>query len=390
MNTVTGPIPLGEGWEAQIYHEWVFPLSLIEAWEEMARAYGDTGVFLSPAWFEPWWNAFGRPDRLFVAVLEQGGEPRAIFPCWTPDDADPLSASGRIESLTNDHAHYFDFLVAPPRRQTALQKFAGLVRQIKPRAKMKVEYLCEPDGTESGLYAELSRGRIPVHRYEAAYSPYLPLAPTTWEEYLKTIQSKFKANLKRRRQKAEQIGTVSFEATQDLHRFEDRLSEAFDVEYRSWKGKEGTAIKCLPDVERFYRELVQRKPPSGRFHLFSLRLKGRMIAFNLCVSSHKTLFLLKTGYNDEEFSALSPGQLLHYEMLRHLFEGAEFRRYTFGGVVSPWKTDWTDPERSYRFQWLEGYPATLLGRLEYGCRYGWKTYLKRFRTARRIKEWAAK
>lgn len=387
MKNVTGPILLEEEWEACIYHEWVFPPSLIKTWEGLAQDYGDTGVFLSPAWFEQWWNAFGRPGRLFVVVLEESGKTKAIFPCWAPDGADPLSSGGRIDSLTNDHTHYYDFLARPSTRRTALQKFGHLLKQIKPRAKMRFEYLCETAAAEASFAAELRRRGIPLHKYEEDYNPYINLAPTLWEDYLKSLQSKFKANLRRRRQKIEQEGSLSLEVIKSSPALEGPLSEAFEVELRGWKGKEGTAIKCLPEVERFYRGLAGWGSREGRFYLFAIRLNGEVIAFNLCLSSQKTLFLLKTGYDEEKYSSFSPGHLLQYEMLKRLFEEGEFGRYTFGGVLSPWKLEWTAPDRTYSYQWLEVYPASLIGRLEYEYRYGWKLFLKRFRTVRRIKEW---
>src|SRR3990170_7360251 len=106
MRNITGPIQLGGKWNAVIYHDWDLPSDLIEQWEAMAHVYGDAGVYLNPGWFEQWWKVFGTPGELFLVVLEENGETRAIFPLMKSGGG-KSRRKGSIGSLTNDHSHYF-------------------------------------------------------------------------------------------------------------------------------------------------------------------------------------------------------------------------------------------------------------------------------------------
>lgn len=163
------------------------------------------------------------------------------------------------------------------------------------------------------------------------------------------------------------------------------MTEAFEVEYLSWKGADGGAIRCQPEAESFYRDIAQWLSDRGDLYFFVLRLNGRMIAFYLCVASQGVLFPLKNGYDQSTASHLSPGKLLTYETIKSLFEKRIIRELNFPGPCYPWIMEWTSRSRCY--EWFKIYPRSLMGWYGYGTQYGWKIYLKRFKIIRRIKEW---
>lgn len=387
MNSVTGPIPLGEEWEARIYHEWVIPSSLIEAWEGLAQDYGAPGIFLGPEWFEQWWKSFGKSEKLFVITMEEGGKTKAIFPCWIKE-LDNESRKGSIASLTNDYSHYYDFLVQPTVRKMAVSNLINLLQSIKPNSTLIFDYLCSNSGTSSDLEMRLRNDRFPVHKYTEPYAPYIDLKSLSWEDYYKNLSYNHKQNLKKKWRKAEKEGTLSFEVARQSTSLDELLTEVFEVEYRSWKGTQGSAIKCLPEVERFYRGIARWASEKGNFWLFNLRLNNRLVAFYFCLESQGTIFWLKTGYDETSFSHLSPGKLLMFEMLKYLFTEPKVLELNFPGPCAGWMMEWTTLSRDK--EWIQIYPRSLVGWYEYWYRYGWKVYLKQFNTVRRIKTWVGR
>ena len=155
----------------------------------------------------------------------------------------------------------------------------------------------------------------------------------------------------------------------------------FEIEFRSWKGKEGTAIKSDPEVKSFYRDLTHWAMGENCLLLFLLKLDGLPIAGSFCLSSGKTVFLLKPGY-DESFSSLSPGSLLQAEILKYLFALPEIAVYNFLGACDRWKMEWTSS--SGESSSVRVYPKSLRGWGQYCFRYGWKTTLKRLRVTRLV------
>ncbi len=367
METLT----LGSGWRARIYRDWEFSPDVLAAWDALARGYGDTGIFLGPGWYEQWWTAFGVPGELCTVVLEEYGEVRGVFPCGA--GTEPASRT-TVNSLTNDHSFYFDFLVQPESRDRVMAMFVRLLQVRKSKSIMRFDELAN-DGANGALFSKTLRRRgYPVHDYAEPWAPWVDLQ-SSWETYESGLHSKLRNNLKKGRRRAEREGTLAFEVVQDSPRLEELLSQAFDVEDKSWKGEEGTSMKSDARVEQFYRRVARWGIREGKFYLFTLRMNGQLIAFDFCLTGDRTMFALKTGYDQSVAARFSPGNLMRHEVLRFLFSRREFDRYNFLGPCYPWKLEWNAVSATHRS--LKVFPRNLGGWSRYGYQFGFKSALKR-------------
>jgi hypothetical protein len=135
------------------------------------------------------------------------------------------------------------------------------------------------------------------------------------------------------------------ETTVDVSRDPAALDEAFAVEARSWKGREGTALASDPERGAFYRRYAELSAAAGELRVSFRRKDGRAIAMQIAVERAQRIWLLKIGY-DEEFARASPGQLL----IRATIEDAEARgleALEFLGTASAWTRAWTKEEHPY-------------------------------------------
>ncbi|HEX8949291.1 MAG TPA: GNAT family N-acetyltransferase [Dissulfurispiraceae bacterium] len=364
------------GWDFSIYRTWDFPRDVVEKWDFLSLYHGDFDIFVNYHWFSLWWEAFGRRSGLFVAVLRNDGEIKAIFPC--------CSRYSSICSLTNIHSHYYDLLIEPEVRGEALSCFFELLRRIAPRSQIYFEQLPMAGENAASLVSELQNSRTPFYRHSQPWAPWAE-RPVDWSLFLDGLSGRLRNTLQRNRRKAEAEGPLSFETIKQSEQLDKVLDAVFDIEYRSWKGREGTAIKSRAVVERFYRRLASLAMEHGHLLLCTLKLGDTPIAADFCLCSGRTLFLLKPGY-DEAFRHLSPGNLLHLEVFNYLHRDPAFSFYNFLGACDPWKMEWTRNTESYG--WIRIYPKTLQGRIEYLIKYGWRSFLKRFRIVRQFKAWA--
>ncbi|MBZ0155112.1 MAG: GNAT family N-acetyltransferase [Alphaproteobacteria bacterium] len=365
-------VPLRGGWVATVFTEWNFPPRVIGQWNSILEAYGDTRVFISPAWFERWWNAFGEGRELFVVVLEREGEVQAVFPCCITSDSD-----GEIlSSLTNDHTCHFDFIVRPPVRREALAGFLELAGKVKPGLGMSLEYIPVSGCNGEALFSALRRTKTPSHRYSQPWAPRMEVRGE-WDAFQKRIPGRLRNTLRRNRKKAEVEGVLSFEVIRRSEQLDQVLDVLFDIEYNSWKGRNGTAIRCSAGTEKFYRELARSAMQSGHLLIFLLKQGEASLAADFCLCSGETVFLLKPCY-DEAFSQFTPGNLLHYESFGYLFALQEIRWYDFLGACEPWKMEWTAQTGEYG--WIRAFPKSLKGWRNYMLRYGWKSHLRGIRS----------
>lgn len=363
-------VQLDEEWRAVIHRDWPLPTASRRAWRELANAHGDAGVFVGPDWFDAWWPSFGAAGSLAIVEIQRRGSTRGVFPCAVSRDGPERI----LRSLSNDHSFYFDFALAPATRQETIAWFCRLLASRAPRAGVRFDGFPRSSATVPLLASLLRRRGFPVHRTSIAWAPWIDLRGD-WSAFESALHAKLRNNLRKGRRRAEREGTLTFETIRTPDRVDEALTEALTVEHSSWKGGEGTSIKSDANVEGFYRQLAARAAADDRFWLFALRLNGRMIAFDYCLASGRTMFALKTGYDQSLAARFSPGNLMRYELLRTLFESRVFERYDFLGPAYPWKREWnTTAERAVS---LTVFPRDAAGWWRYGSRHGWKTAVKR-------------
>ena len=374
---------LSNGWQGTVYRAWDFSQEVIDGWDDLVQYYGDIGVFISYGWFESWWKAFGKPLELFVVVLSKDGLTKAIFPCCIKSAPIKGIKGDYIASLTNDHTCHYDFIIDPEHRQMALSKFLKLLSMIRPHRQMYFECMPSAEGNISFFNKELHCKRMPVHVVSDPRTPWLDVS-TNIDVLMVKLPGKFKYNLRRRYKKAETMGELKLEIIHHSKQLDRVLDTIFEIEFNSWKGKNGTAIKSQPEVESFYKLLAYWGMKQNHLLVFILKLDNKPIAADLCLYSGQSVFLLKQGY-DETFKNISPGKLLRFDVLSYLYETPEISIYNLLGDCEPWKLELTQNIREYDA--LIVYPKTLMGWSQYIFNFGWKTFLKKFHSLNQLKEW---
>lgn len=368
-------ISYGNGWIGEIYHEWNFSQEIVEQWDRIASEYGDKGIFINYGWFDCWWKAFGHARKLFVVVLQKNGGTEAVFPLCTDGN--------NLTSITNAHTCHYDFIINPEIRQVAISMFIQLLEENVPNAQMYYELMTFNGENVILYFNELGCRRIPHHAYSQPWAPFLEVTGN-WTEFYEKLPGRLRNTIRKNRKRAQIGGELRLEIIKSSEKIEDKLNIFFDIEYSSWKGRNGTAIRCNPEVETFYKLLSHWAAPRNQLLLFTLELNHTPISSYLCLSSGKTVFGIKLGYT-ESFSHITPGNLLFSEMFPYLFESSMISVFDFLGACDLWKMEWT--EKSNNYGWLKVYPKSLTGWSRYIYQYGWKDLLKKTYLVNRISAW---
>ena len=266
-------VDLHDGWEGCIYRTWDFPPEVIEAWDALSLGHGDMSIFVCYGWFEAWWRAFGGEHALFLAVLKRYGAIKAVFPCCVKDSPGDGAMGRSVSSLTNSHSCFYDFVIEPGVRREALANFCELVRRWNPCTQIYLDYMPRNSDNLRTLISILSRRMIPFHHYSQPWAPWSG-KPGDWSAFRSSLPGRLRNTLKRNRRKAGALGQFHFEVVERSERLDEVLDVVFDIEYHSWKGRDGTAIKCLAEVEAFYRRLAHWSADRDSLILFLLKLDG--------------------------------------------------------------------------------------------------------------------
>ncbi len=96
------------------------------------------------------------------------------------------------------------------------------------------------------------------------------------------------------------------------------FEQFLDLEKRSWKGAEGTAILCSERDTEFTRRLIGDLAAAGCASVAVLRLDGRAIAAQVLMYCGTTAYTWKIAF-DTEFAKYSPGAVLIDKLTEQLF-----------------------------------------------------------------------
>lgn len=177
---------------------------------------------------------------------------------------------------------------------------------------------------------------------------------TFWESRGKNLRS----NLRKQRSKLAGDGTpvdyVRLTRAEDVAR---AIIEYGRLESAGWKAEIGTAVSLDSAQGRFYAEMMTAFCAAGQGEIWQLRLGGKIVALDLCITLGSTLVILKTAY-DPEYRSLSPAFLLKQDAFKQVFDEGRIKRIEFYGRLMEWHTRWTEESRTlfhanvFRWAWV--------------------------------------
>ena len=190
----------------------------------------------------------------------------------------------------------------------------------------------------------------------------------SFDDYWGQRGKNLRQNLRRQRNRLRRE-----ETTTRLHLEEDPAAMAEAVrdyaalETRSWKAREGTAVREDDAQGRFYRTVLEGFGRRRAAHVYRYFYGDRLAAMDLCISQGGAIVILKTTY-DESIQGTSPAMLMREEAFRQIFAERRFRRIEFYGRVMDWHRRWTTEMRVMyhleiaRWRWLAAIRRRSSGR----------------------------
>jgi CelD/BcsL family acetyltransferase involved in cellulose biosynthesis len=245
---------------------------------------------------------------------------------------------GGLRSPTNAHTPVFGFI------STSDSAVAKLTEQLFSDRPRRID-LAFVDTNDAGL--ERCGQAAPRLGYRVLLRTIMrsPQVRTDADRqaYEQHLGSKLRSDLRRRRRRLDEKGSVSFEVSDGSDRLDELLAEGLAIEGSGWKASQGTAIESRPDTKGFYTEVARWSAERGWLRLAFLRLDGRPIAFDFCLEERGVHYLIKTGY-DPAYRKYAPGMLIRQHMIYRAFSNA-VSVYDFLGEDSEWKHEWATERR---------------------------------------------
>jgi hypothetical protein len=292
-----------------------------------------------------WQRIFAPESRLLAVTVHEGehlraalplvqGRAKKIIPVWRSLCSDwGLAGDLLVDSLSSHPEAVFDHLVDGIRslRRPWLWFDAvdlGKARWQDLRAALDRRKL-----------AHVARERFPVGKIII----HGPNAPSDWAAYQASWSGNFRRQMRKMVRRAEELGGVQLETHRPHNKLDiaELLERGFAVEDRGWKGSAGSSVLRTPLAMRFYQEQAESLAKEGQLELAFLRHQGVDIAFEYAWFSKGVYCTPKIGY-DEQYSHLTPGQLIRYLTVERFFNDPERKEFDFVGPLSDATAKWVN------------------------------------------------
>ena len=307
-------------------------------WEALLGRDPNRHVFATPEWNQLWWKEFGAGKDLFLLTLRRAGEVAAIVPLYRQDEGGRkvLRFIGGVE-LT-------DYLGPVCSLEDRDDVAASLVRWLATTDVSWDEFdahnMPVPFGFAEFLVDHADRAGFEFHLDQEDTSAVLVL-PETWDDYLSSLRSKERHELRRKLRRMEREQPDASIRTASRESLESDLRSFFDM-HRGAEGHKGHFMS--PEIATFFDRIATAFSESGWLRMDLLEIGGTQIASTFSFIHGHTFYLYNSAY-EPEWARLSPGFVLVSELVKWAIDegvrtfdflrGPERYKYQLGARAVP-------------------------------------------------------
>ncbi len=317
-------------------------------WADVASVDPDPNVFLTWPWAHAWWRHFGAGrdgHELHIVVIRDGEGIVGIAPLYRSRvGVGPLTTTA-LQRINHDSGDYGGMLLARRADDAVALLVEHLGAQLHSDVGVVVLSRLASDARFTALLGEeLVRHAATVETVVEQLGEACLFTDVHDDSFNLAKQAKKHKIRQRLRRLGEQHTSVTFvEHTGDsLEAGLDRLVSLHD---RRWEeiDEPMQGLLAEPDRREFLLDAIRALDAEAMVTLLSIEADGTPVAVELDFVHENRVFLFKGAF-DPEYSAFSPGQLLHHKVFEDgLADGIDVFDFCRGDAQ--YKRRWATGER---------------------------------------------
>ncbi len=303
---------------------------------------------------------FEDADSFRVVTVEEDGQLVAALPMMKKRLKRVFSS---LESMQSIWAPGGEWMIDPECDMTAVSDLViTTVMQAFPRAPIIFRAIESDNAPWQILLDAAERAGYSCDVKKQFDVSWIQTADT-WESYQKTLKKNHRSQMRKYNRRLAELGEVKFEILADLHPDDvpALVREGFEVEHRSWKGRNGTSVLESPGVLEYYTQLACTLANRGQLVLAFVRCDSKPIGFEFGFDGKGVYHSFKVGF-DPEYSDFAPGQLVMEHILEMMHNNPNWDAMDCMGPVSMAVGKWRGtlrqvnrvmliPRRGHLLQW---------------------------------------
>jgi CelD/BcsL family acetyltransferase involved in cellulose biosynthesis len=253
-------------------------------------------LFVSPVWLEAWWKAFGDERELYLASVRDDTAVIGIAPLMIKDGTASIVGSA-------DVCDYLDFPVIQGKDHDFFNTLLDALKQ-KGITQLNLESLRPDSRVLTGLTdVALHRGcEVTLTPCDVTLEMELP---DSWDEYLMTLNSKQRHEVRRKLRRLEEAGNFEYRAVSGSASVLGELDTFLKMFTES---RDDKADFLTEKRESFFRSMTESMANEGILKLGMLEVETVPAAMIMYFDYNDTIYLYNSGF-EKEYISLSVGLL---------------------------------------------------------------------------------
>ncbi len=301
-------------------------LETLKEWPSLEPAVANLTPFQTPQWQFTWWKHFGSGELRVLVFRNATKNLVGVVPCFL-HNWDGLRQLTLIGSGISD---YLEPAIAPPAYQDVVTCLSGHLVASRDWD------LCDWQDLSSGtmLCALGSGGGL-----NARCVPDLPCSAIALDkefaEFWAERPSGLRRNVRRYREKAEQLAVIEFSSKP----CETECLEALiRLHSARWRDHGQPGMISANHSANFLRDLVKACKSQDMVRFFTLRFQGETVAVIMAFEYRNVLYGYLSAF-DPSYAQFGFGRLILYETIRYAFEN-RYASWNFLRGSEAYKSDW--------------------------------------------------
>jgi CelD/BcsL family acetyltransferase involved in cellulose biosynthesis len=309
-------------------------------WHDLLSESGEKDIFLTWEWLFAWWKNIGSATNnlLWLLTVRDSEKLIGIAPLMLNTKRKAFIALRRLENIGYPESDVGGIIsIEPGKTADAILNYLNEHNHIWDILEWNELSLSSPTARHFLTGVENSHYGL-VKDFDKHY--YIPLKGT-WEEYYNSLSKNLRHNLKRRKKRAEEMGTVTYDHFAGNSLTWERFQTILELSKKS-------NFPNLYDAEHtrsFHKDLIELMQSAGWAQVEILSIQGQPIAFQYGFTFDGKYEDWRGGI-DKEYETLAPGKLLMTHSLEMRFN-AGIRENDFLRGVYSYKTDWLPSSREF-------------------------------------------
>lgn len=307
-------------------------------WKGLLSSDPQRHLFATPEWNRVWWEEFGNGKDLFVLTAFRGDDLAAIVPLYRK-----IEEGRRVLRFVGgiDLTDYLGPICSYSDRGEVAAALVGWLQDTDVEwDELDAHNMPVPFGFAEFLVERADAAGFDFALEQEETAAVLPL-PGSWDEYLASLDSKQRHELKRKRRRiardhpdASFRSSVPETAENDLRLFVEM--------HRGAEGMKGHFMRA--EVATFFERVAHAFAPNGWLRLEFLEIGDRVIASTFGFVLNDSYFLYNSAF-EPDARRLSPGLVLVSELVKNSIEeglsvfdfmrGPERYKYQLGAEAVP-------------------------------------------------------